>query len=65
MSQKFLDMEGGMVDPVKIFLPSSLISMQNFVTVSHTVQLWGTVTACVPPLRGFPLAHFNSSGATE
>jgi len=26
------------VDPVKIFLPSSSITMQNFVTVFHTVN---------------------------
>ena len=39
-----------MVDPVKIFLTSSLITMQNLVVISHTVcahvkdpNIWGTL----------------------
>ena len=37
VSQKLLATTGGVVDPVKIFLSSSLITKQKLVTVSHTV----------------------------
>jgi len=37
MSQKFLARAGGIVVPVRTFLSPSLITIQNFATVSHTV----------------------------
>jgi len=37
VSPKILDRAGSTIDPVKIFLTSSLITMQNLVAVYHSV----------------------------